>query len=122
MWKLNGGKSGCVTLNIKQGSPNNPGLNHQVCVFAPGQNAILDVNFSVNLEYQARFCALVSPLRVQLQSALDRREQLFSPNVWLGEDFLKSFMFLVLFKNIQETKQHFEEASSLSKKQIQVIT
>lgn len=86
MWKLNGGKTGWVTFNIKQRSTDSPGLNNQVCVFAPGQNAILDVNFSVNLEYQTSFRALVDPLCVHLQSALDRQEYLFSPNVGLGED------------------------------------
>lgn len=72
MWKLNGGKTGWVTFNIKQGSTDNPGLNNQVCIFAPGQNAILDVNFSVNLKYQTSFRALVNSLGVHLQSAVGR--------------------------------------------------
>ena len=72
MWKMNGGKTGWVTFNIKQGSTDNPGLHNQVRVFAPGQDAILDVNFSVNLKYQTSLRALVSSLCVHLQSALDR--------------------------------------------------
>lgn len=120
MWKLDGGKTGWVTFDIKHGSPDSPGLDNQVCVFAPGQNAILDVNFPVNLKDQASFRALVHSLRVHLQPVLDRQEHLLSLNVRLGEDFLQLFTFLISLKSIKETV-HFKEAS-LSKKTIQVIT
>ena len=72
MWKLNGGKTERVTFNIKQRSTDGPGLHNEVWIFAPGQDAILDINFPVNLKYQTSLRALVSSLSIHLQPVLDR--------------------------------------------------